>query len=1816
MSVRLNRNTSEEHLGDKDSIYQSLYDNIPVGIFRTDQEGKILSANPSLVKMLGFSSEKELSAIRAFDIYLIPDDGRKIRERLNVEGLVSNFETQLKRKDDSILWVSINVRAVVSEKKGILFYEGVIEDITARKKTETALRESEEQYRSMIDSMGEAIHVVDTDLRILLINPSFRKWMKTLGFERNVVGKTIFEVFTFLSDKVRNEYKQVFMTGQTLVSEDTNVVKGEKIITETRKIPILEEGKVKRVITVIEEITERKKALEALRESNEKYQSLVERANEGIAIVQNDEIEYANPRLVEMLEYDCAKLLLHSKVSRHIHPDVRKTVMERYRQRLLGAEVIPLYESALLTRGGRRIEVELSSELITYQGSPAVMVLIHDITERKKAEEDLQRSKERYRAVSELTSDYAYSLAVTADGKITLEWITEAFNRLTEFSKGPVNIPDDLKDVIHPDDFGILVESLNALVRGESDVSEYRVIDNNGNVHYLLDSAKPVFDENGVLVRIYGAAQDITERKLAEQALKLRAGFENLIANLSTSFVNLPIDKMDDGINKALKEIGEFAGVDRSYVFRLHDNSTMMSNTHEWCTRDVKPQMKNLKNLPLHAFPWFSSKLLIGETIYCPRVSQLPDEALAEKKEWKKEEIKSLVNVPMLLEGRVVGFIGFDSVKTEKEWPKEILDLLRIVGESFASAFERKRAEEEIRDREIRYRALFENAGDAIMLLKDRKVIDCNSKTLDLFGCTRDQIVNLGPYMFSPKYQPDGSLSNESEELKIESALKGKQQRFYWRHIRMDGSHFDAEVTLNRVDIGEGTILQKIIRDITEQKQSERALKESEELYRGLIETSPDAITLTDLSGNFIMLNHQAAKLYGVNDENELLGRNAFDFFDPEEIDNARLEVLSILQKGAVKNIEHLLHRSDGSTYPAEMSSSLVFDGQGNPKGLISVIRDTSERKKVEQALIASEALNRAVIERSPLGISICDCEGHLISHNKAWQKIWGMRNEDLRYTPGKQEAEIAFDSRDSYLGEWKQKVARIFETGGTLYIPEIKAKGGKLWVSEYFYALKDAKGKVERVVILTEDITGRKQIEEALQESEEKYRRLVDKSLVGIYVTQDHLIRYCNQKFAEIFGYPNTEEILNKNIRDIVTPESWKIIEKQIDLRITGKKESARYEFQGIKKDGTIFDVEVLGSRIILQGRPAIQGTMIDITERKCAEAALRESEERYRNLTEEALVGVYIYSNLLRKYLFVNPEMSKITGYTQDELLRIDPNELSVEEDSYILKEREEAVKKGTSVNPEYSIRIRRKDGTLAVLSVRTHRIKYGGEDVALGNCIDITELVKQRHEIERAKQEWELTFESIDDQVLILDLERRILRANRAAVKFTEIPLQQLIGKTCSEVFIVGRVCRTQNCPHNRCVKNKATVRYEYRDTKTSRAFSVSTSPIFDSSGNVAAVVEVARDITEIRDMEDALASSEAKFRDMADSVRDIIFAVSYDGTVSYISPAAREILGQEPEVFTGRSILGFTSNILDQNTRRLISKIIENPGQGERIPSFEIEAQDIKGRKHTLEIVARRLKNQIVGVARDISDRKRMENQLLRASKLASIGVLAAGIAHQVNNPLAIMLSASTVLRDLYDRSPNLTEESRAKAVKYFGMLENQVERTRKVVSGLLAFAQDKKLHIVKTQINPLVKESLQLLIQNFGDGKISLKLLLSDDLPPVFVDQAALQQVIVNLAQNAIEAMEGRGTLTVSTQNGEGKNIQIIFKDTGPGVTETSREEIFEPLFTTKASSKGTGLGLPLSVMLLERFGGKIFLDKTSGKGAIFVVEIPYHFDGE
>ncbi|HNP60984.1 MAG TPA: GAF domain-containing protein, partial [Nitrospirales bacterium] len=193
---------------------------------------------------------------------------------------------------------------------------------------------------------------------------------------------------------------------------------------------------------------------------------------------------------------------------------------------------------------------------------------------------------------------------------------------------------------------------------------------------------------------------EIQERSRIETALRYRIEIENLVTNLSTQFISLETQDLDAGINRALEAIGTFGGVDRSYVFVIVDDGKTMNNTHEWCQTGIEPQITRLQGLQMHDLPWFADRLTSGPFFQVSSVANLPLEASAEKEVFERQQIQSLVIVPMVLRGKLFGFLGLDSVRHEKTWSEEDIRLLQMAGEIFVNGFERQEVEENLRKSE------------------------------------------------------------------------------------------------------------------------------------------------------------------------------------------------------------------------------------------------------------------------------------------------------------------------------------------------------------------------------------------------------------------------------------------------------------------------------------------------------------------------------------------------------------------------------------------------------------------------------------------------------------------------------------------------------------------------------------------------------------------------------------------------------------------------------------------------------------------------------------------------------------------------------------------------------------------------------------------------------------------------------------------------------------------------------------------------------------------------------------------------------------
>jgi len=311
------------------------------------------------------------------------------------------------------------------------------------------------------------------------------------------------------------------------------------------------------------------------------------------------------------------------------------------------------------------------------------------ITERA-----LDESQERYRTLVEGTDN----LVAQIDPRGKIMFVNSAAEQL--FGVAPdkcIGMP--LFDFIHPADRKRTEVNLQKWIASEihNTSFENRTLSTAGTASDMLWTVDLHYDKGGRLAFLTFIGRDFTERKKAEVALHYRLRFEELIASISTSFINLKVDDIDEGINRALKRIGEFAEVDRSYIFVFADGGEKMSNTHEWCQEGVAPMIDMLQNLNTCDFQWSMAQLKRFDAVYVPRVTELPAEAAPEKKIFEEQQIQSLMLVPMIYRGALLGFVGFDAVRHETTWDENSIGLLKIVGDMLISALVRSRAEKELR---------------------------------------------------------------------------------------------------------------------------------------------------------------------------------------------------------------------------------------------------------------------------------------------------------------------------------------------------------------------------------------------------------------------------------------------------------------------------------------------------------------------------------------------------------------------------------------------------------------------------------------------------------------------------------------------------------------------------------------------------------------------------------------------------------------------------------------------------------------------------------------------------------------------------------------------------------------------------------------------------------------------------------------------------------------------------------------------------------------------------------------------------------------
>jgi len=330
------------------------------------------------------------------------------------------------------------------------------------------------------------------------------------------------------------------------------------------------------------------------------------------------------------------------------------------------------------------------------QSLSKVIVSMIDVSKSKKAEAELLASEERYR---NLVDNLGEGIVII-DQNTRFLFANHSANEIFGFTKGTLE-KTKLNSFIKSDSYDYINQQIGSLKAGESNTFEVEIIRQDGEHRFVQIFASPQFDTDSNFTGTFGIIHDITERKKSEEKRGVRSRFEEMLTNISTRFINVDNEDIDNEIISVLKHIGQFENVDRTYVFRIDSKTKTMSNTHEWCREGITPKIHELQDLPIQNYHWFIEQITCDPLIIS-RVNDLPLAASIEKKIFQSHGIQSLANFPMWVNLELVGFVGFDAVIEEHTWDLENIAMLQQFANIISNAIERSRLLKILEDRAIR----------------------------------------------------------------------------------------------------------------------------------------------------------------------------------------------------------------------------------------------------------------------------------------------------------------------------------------------------------------------------------------------------------------------------------------------------------------------------------------------------------------------------------------------------------------------------------------------------------------------------------------------------------------------------------------------------------------------------------------------------------------------------------------------------------------------------------------------------------------------------------------------------------------------------------------------------------------------------------------------------------------------------------------------------------------------------------------------------------------------------------------------------------
>ena len=892
-------------------------------------------------------------------------------------------------------------------------------------------------------------------------------------------------------------------------------------------------------------------------------------------------------------------------------------------------------------------------------------------------------------------------------------------------------------------------------------------------------------------------------------------------------------------------------------------------------------------------------------------------------------------------------------------------------------------------------------------------------------------------------------------------------------------------------------------------KQIDRQKRRSDEYSRAIIQSSPLPVYSLDLEGKVLTWNSAAEQVLGWKAE-EVIGRPLPTVPSDKQTESEALKA-RIFQEGGATGLELVRQKKGGRRIDVSLSSAPIHDEQGEVIGIMSSLEDITQRKKAERILFETKENLSITLNSIGDGVITTDIQGRVTRMNPVAEALTGWKLEQAANRPLEEVFHI-FNAQSGQRAE--NPVQKVLSTGIVVGLANhtklISWQGEEYQIADSGSPIKDTDGNTLGVILVFRDVTAEYQMQSSLEESEHRFRSIVEGAPDPIFIQTDQKFAYLNPAACRLFGIPSAQELIGTPVMNRFHPHFHSAVRERI-RRLNEGQESVHelMEQKYLRVDGSEVWVETSGEPIVYEGKRGALVFARDISQRMETEKALRKSEEKFRNLFETMTQGV-VYQDVEGKIVSANPAAERILGLSLDQM------------------------QGRTSMDPRWQ----------AV-----------NEDKA--------ELPGERHPAMLA------------------------LRTGRPVNNFVQGIFNPRIN---DYVWIL-----------------------------------VNSIPQFSEGTNkVAQVYSTFLDITERKNAEEALRQSEARYRELFNSIRDAILVSDRDRNIVDCNPAFTELFGYTLDEIKGKKTFEIYEDMSQYEDMGRKLRKNNTPKFIYTVRYKKKSGQVFSGETNVFYL--KNSKNQVagfIGLIRDISEREkaeaekdRLEMQLRQAQKMEAIGRLAGGVAHDFNNLLTTITGNAEIgLMDV---------EKGQELYDFLQEIKEAGERAGNLTRQLLAFSRRQIMQPEILDLNDLILDLEKMLRRLIGED-ISLETHLPPGLGFVEVDPGQMEQVIMNLAVNARDAMPGGGKLTIETANVDldesyahghghlitpGPYIMLAVSDSGTGMSPQMLAQVFDPFFTTKEKGKGTGLGLSTVYGIVKQSKGNIWVYSEPGKGTTFKIYLP------